>query len=293
MNKKVLSAFIVIVLCFLSAFAILIHNGSLAILNPKGFIALQERNLIFIAYAIMLSIAIPVVFVTFFIAWKYRAENTKSTYKPDWTGNIFLKSLWWTILGILLVVFCIIVWIAAHKLDPSVSISSTNKPITIEVVALQWKWLFIYPEEHIATINYVQFPVNTPVNFKLTADAPMTTFWIPTLGSQIYAMASMETQLHLMANTIGDFPGQTSEINGAGYAEMRFTAHASSKADFDTWVAKIQKSSQPLTLTIYNQLAKPSEHAPVTYYSLVDNNLYNTIIMKYIKPTGKPYIQSY
>lgn len=277
--------FILLTLDILLVGWLLLHTHTIAVLQPQGQIALEERNLIFAAVSIMLLVAIPILLLTFFIAWKYRADNPKATYRPDWTGNLLLKCTWWGILSVLVLVFWIIVWNSAHKLDPYKPIEATTKPITIQVVAMRWKWLFIYPEQHIATVNFMQFPVHTPVNFKLTADdAPMNSFWIPQLGGQMYAMTTMETKLHLIANTTGDFSGGAAEINGSGFAGMRFIARSSLKDDFDNWVEKIKKSSKPLDAVTYNTLVKPSEDNPVTYYSSVDNNLYNTIIMKDMMP---------
>ncbi len=276
---------ILVILVAISWFVYLLHHVNLQVLNPQGLLAIQERNLIVTAAVIMLSIAIPVVLITFFIAWKYRAGNKKSAYKPEWTGNLFLKSLWWGILGVLVIVFWVIVWDSAHRLDPYKTINSNAKPITIQVVALQWKWLFIYPEQHIATVNFIEFPVNTPVTFKLTADAPMNSFWIPQLSGQIYAMSIMETQLHILANKRGDYEGGAAEINGKGFAGMIFVARASSDADFAAWVKKVKTTAKPLDSTTYEALDKPSENTPVTYYSSVSDTLYDTIIMKYMMPS--------
>jgi cytochrome o ubiquinol oxidase subunit 2 len=278
-------AFVLIVVAALLALSILLDGAHFPVLDPSGIMAMKERDLIVFSMGLMLSIAIPVVLITYFVAWKYRASNTKATYAPTWTGNNLLKSSYWLFLGSLVILFGVVVWKAAHELDPYKPLASANTPITIQVVALEWKWLFIYPEQHIATVNYVAFPVNTPVTFKLTADAPMNSFWIPSLSGQIYAMAAMETQIHMMANKIGDYPGGAAEINGSGYAGMRFVAHASSQADFDTWVEGVKKSPKTLDLATYNKLSEPSEYTPATYYSTVDKDLYNSIMMKYMKPT--------
>lgn len=271
-----------------SWFVYILQHVNLLVLFPDGLIAMKERNLIFIAMGSMLSLAIPVVLVTFFITWKYRAGNKKAKYTPNWTGNIYLKALWWAILCAFVAFFFVIVWNSAHQLDPYKPLDSQVKPLTIEVVALQWKWLFIYPDQHIATVNFLEVPAHTPLNFKLTADAPMTSFWIPALGGQIYAMSSMETKLHLMANKEGDYQGKTTEINGDGYAGMEFTTRVSSKGGFDKWVSQVEQSGKVLDLTTYDELAKPSENTPIIYYSTVEDTLYNTIIMKYMKPTPVP-----
>jgi cytochrome o ubiquinol oxidase subunit 2 len=149
-------------------------------------------------------------------------------------------------------------------------------------VALQWKWLFIYPEQNIATVNFVEFPNSTPVNFQLTADAPMNSFWIPELGGQMYAMPGMSTQLHLMADRPGEFNGSAAEISGKGFSGMKFIAKATSQKDFDTWVKSVKQSSNMIDLSKYNKLAEPSENNPVITYASVEKDLYNSIIMKFM-----------
>lgn len=272
---------------FIILLAFLIRQTNLPLIKPQGLIAIKERNLIVLAVGLLLFVAIPVVLSTFFIAWKYRQNNTKSKYKPDSTGSNFVTFIWWSIPTLMCLIFFVIVWQAAHQLDPFRAIESNVKPITIQVVALDWKWLFIYPKENIATVNFVEFPVHTPVNFQLTADAPMNSFWIPSLGGQIYAMSTMQTQLHLLSDKTGDFKGGAAEINGAGFAGMRFTARVSEEEAFNSWVDGIKKSGKSLDIAAYNELAKPSENTPVTYYSSVEKDLYNRIIMQYMEPEKK------
>ncbi len=278
---------ILILLCLVAVFlfALFLRGRDFALLNPKGAIALQERNLIVIAILLMLIVVIPVFILTFFIAWKYRASNKKASYTPNWVGNVKLELLWWAIPGAIIFALSIINWKSTHALDPYKPITSDAKPIMIQVVALQWKWLFMYPEQNIATVNFIQFPVGTPINFKLTADAPMNSFWIPQLGGQMYAMPGMSTQLHLIADKAGEFNGSAAEINGAGFAGMKFVAKASSQSDFNNWVASVKQSPRILDLVEYNALAEPSENNPVAYYVSAEKDLYNKIIMKLMAPT--------
>jgi len=254
------------------------------VLNPQGPIALQERDLIITAVLIMLVVAIPMLILLYTFAWKYRAGNKKSKYDPEHVGSAFKQLAWWAIPAVIIVVLGVIDWKSTHALDPFKPIASNVSPLTIQVVALQWKWLFIYPAQGIATVNYIQFPVNTPLHFELTADAPMSSFWIPQLGSQIYAMAAMQTQLYLEANAIGVYTGKDTEINGAGYSGMQFLAKSSSQSDFNAWVASVQDASNTLTMDAYSALAQPSEYNPPAYYSSYDPNLYDTILMKYMIP---------
>lgn len=257
---------------------------SAGVFDPQGPIALQERNIIIFAVILMLLMAIPMLIALYTFAWKYRAKNKQATYEPEHVGGFLRQAIWWVLPAIIIVILASVDWKTTHALDPSKAITSPNAALTVEVVALQWKWLFIYPEQGIATVNYLEFPAGTPVHFELTADGPMSSFWIPQLGSQIYAMSAMQTQLNLMASATGTFDGRDTEINGAGYAGMTFTAQSVSQADFNAWVASVQQSSYPLTMDSYNSLAVPSSYNPPSFYSSVDPSLYDTILMKYMAP---------
>lgn len=292
MNKKYKVAFLLLFLFGVLALVLLFLHGhnNLTVLNPKGLIALQERNLIIFALLLSLTVVIPVFIFTFAIAWKFR-EGRGEKYEPDWDHNRLLEIAWWAIPAIVIFVLAVVTWRGTHALDPRKPIEASAKPITIQVVALQWKWLFIYPEQNIATVNFIEFPVRTPVNFELTADAPMNSFWIPQLGGQIYAMAGMGTQLHLMADAPGEFAGSTAEISGRGFAGMKFTAKASSVADFDAWVRVVKGFGNTLDVAEYNKLAKPSENNTVAFYASTEENLFNEIIMKFMvpaSPAGRP-----
>ncbi len=264
-----------------------LRNYNFAVLNPKGVIGFQERRLIYEALLLSLVVVIPVFSLTFFIAWKYRASNTKAKYSPDWDHSRIIESIWWGVPTILIVILSFMAWNSSHVLDPYKSLSSTTKPLTIQVIALQWKWLFIYPEQHIASVNFVQFPVNTPINFEITSDAPMNSFWIPQLGGQIYAMPGMTTQLHLMADQIGNYRGSSANISGQGFAGMVFTARASSLNDFTKWVGIAGRSSLKLTEQQYQTLLKPSSNNPTSLYSAPDAGLYDRVVLKYMLPASE------
>lgn len=269
---------------FAGLLAFYLLNHSIAVLSPKGLIASKERNLIIIASLVSLIVVIPVFVMTFFIAWRYRASNTKATYHPDWDHNIKLETVWWLVPFILILVLSVITWNSSHQLDPSKPLGGDTRPMTIQVVALQWKWLFIYPDENIATVNYVRFPVNKPINFEITADAPMNSFWIPQLGSQIYAMSGMSTHLHLMANELGSFNGSSANISGRGFAGMKFIAESTSDENFNNWIQSVKRSPTTLTMDEYNNLALPSENNPLAYYSSPERGLYNEILVKFMRP---------
>jgi cytochrome o ubiquinol oxidase subunit 2 len=254
------------------------------VLNPKGSIALQERHLMGIAAILMLVVAIPVFAMTLGIAWKYREGNKKAKYTPDWDHNVVAETVWWGIPCIIIIILATITWRSTHALDPSKAIASDKTPI--QVVALDWKWLFIYPNEHIATVNYIAIPKDTPINFEITADAPMNSFWIPQLGGQIYAMAGMTTQLHLMATENGTYTGSSANISGKGFAGMKFDVQSVDRADYDKWITDVRTSGRPvLTQTAYNALAEPSENTPHTFFSSVGTQIYHDTVMKFMSPS--------
>jgi cytochrome o ubiquinol oxidase subunit 2 len=268
-----------------------ISTLDIAVLSPKGSVGEKERNLMIFTVLLGCLVVIPVFIMTIVIAWKYReSAHTKSSkkdrkkpkYMPNWDNNHMAETIWWGIPIAIILVLSVVTWVSSHQLDPYKPLESSVKPVKIQVVAMNWKWLFIYPEENIATVNFIQIPVNTPVNFEITADAPMNSFWIPSLGGQIYAMAGMTTKLHLEANQIGDYPGVSSNISGEGFAGMKFTARASSQADYEAWLGKVKASDAILDQAQYNALAKPSKDNPVVYYGRSQDKLYGKILMKYM-----------
>ncbi len=266
---------------------VFLFNSDIAVLNPKGWVGMQQRELIIIAMSLMLLIVLPVLILTFVFAWKYRASNTKATYAPDWDRNHLAEILWWAVPLVIIAVLSVITWKSCHELDPFKPLNSHAKPLKIQVVALDWKWLFIYPEQNIATLNFVQFPEETPIDFEITSDAPMNSFWIPQLGGQVFAMSGMRTKLQLIANETGNFRGCSANISGQGFSGMTFTAHASSPDEFATWVSAVKQASQSLNLGMYTRLAEPSSYNPVAQYSGVEEGLFDWIVMKYMMPSHK------
>lgn len=265
-----------------------VREHGMDVLDPKGVIALAEKNLIVTTTLLMLIVVIPVFILTFFFAWRYRASNTKATYAPDWHSNKILEVVWWAIPSAIILVLAIITWKSSHDLDPFKPLDVAPPPITIQVVALNWKWLFIYPEQNIAIVNFVQFPEDVPIKFQITADAPMNSFWIPRLAGQIYAMAGMETNLYLMATEAGEYAGLSSNYSGFGFSGMKFVAKASSQTEFDEWVDTVRQSRSVLGFGEYEELAQKSKNNPVTHYSSVVQGLYDTIIKKFMAPAKTP-----
>jgi len=285
-RKPVLAIVLVLSVAFLAAVLGLVSRHASPILNPQGTIAEQEKHLMIVATLLMLVVVVPVFILTFGIAWRYRADNLKPVYAPEWDNNPWAESVWWGIPCLIIGILAVITWNSSHVLDPSQALASSNQPITIQVVALQWKWLFIYPGQHIATTNYVEFPENTPVHFEITADAPMNSFWIPQLGSQIYAMPGMTTQLNLMADTAGQYAGSSANLSGAGFAHMQFTAISTTAPGFDAWVTAAKKSTSHLNAAEYTNLEQPSEDTPQASYTLATPDLYDQIMMKFMMPNS-------
>jgi cytochrome o ubiquinol oxidase subunit 2 len=273
-------------LCLLQISHPIFDFGNFGLFNAKGTIAQAQGKLIVEAVLLMLVIVLPVIGTGFFVAFKYRAGREQK-YEPDWGDrHSKLQFLWWAFPILIITLLSIINFRSSRQLDPYKPIASNNPPLNIEVVALQWKWLFIYPDQNIATVNYIKVPVNTPLHFELTSDATMNLFWIPQLGGQMAAMAGMETQMNLEANQLGEFPGSASEINGEGFAGMKFTVNSVSSDEFNSWIKNAAASNQILYQTSYDQLAKPSQNNPEATYSGIDKDLYNKIMGKYIKPAA-------
>lgn len=208
-------------------------SHDIAVLNPEGLIGQKQRDLLIFATLLSMIVIVPVFVMTGLIAWRYRASNTKATYSPDWDHSRLFETIWWGVPIAIILVLGVVTWKSSHDLDPYRALDSDVKPLRVQVIAMQWKWLFIYPEQEIASVNYLQIPEKTPINFEITADAPMNAFWIPKLGSQVYAMNGMTTKLHLIANNQGTYRGSSANISGEGFADMVFSTVATSKDDFD------------------------------------------------------------
>lgn len=285
MKKKFQISFSILLFLAVAAWAALyIATHDIDVLEPKGWIGLQQKDLIITAASLMLIVVIPVFILTFAFAWRYREGNGRAAYKPDWDRNNLAEFLWWGVPFIIIVFLAIITWRSSYALNPFKPIDTEKPAMEIQAVALDWKWLFLYPEQGIATVNYVQFPEKTPIHFVITADAPMNSFWIPQLGGQIYAMPAMRSQIHLIADEEGTFRGMSSNISGAGFAGMTFTVHASSREAFDDWVAQVKSSPKHLDFTEYRQLVEPSSYHPITLYRLMEDNLFEKIVRQYSAP---------
>ena len=249
------------------------------ILNPKGIITYEEKQLFFDSLALMLVIIIPVFIMSFTFIIRYHASHETSDYQPNWGHSILLETIWWGVPMVIIFVLSIMTWTMSHKLDPYRPIG-TGTPMIIQVVALPWKWLFIYPDQNIATINYLEIAKGQQVEFMLTNDnVPMSAFFIPQLGSQIYTMAGMRTRLHLIALKAGTYEGLDSQYNGDGFSDMRFDVKVVEPNELQHWFDKVKQSGEKLTPAVYQLLIQPSIKAPIHYYSSVVPNLFSQILI--------------
>jgi cytochrome o ubiquinol oxidase subunit II len=272
---------------------LLLSGCNLVVMSPSGDIAMQQRDLIIFATVLMLLIIVPVIFLTLLFAWRYRASNKAATYMPDWHHSGKLELLVWSAPIVIILILGTVTWIATHRLDPyrpldrldaERAIPADVKPLTVEVVAMDWKWLFVYPDLGIATVNELAAPVDVPINFKITAQSVMNSFYIPALAGQIYAMPGMQTQLHGVINKPGVYEGFSANYSGAGFSNMRFKFHGLDQKGFDTWVAQVKANGTALNQDAYMKLEKPSEKDPVRYYASTEKNLYNKILNMCVDP---------
>lgn len=277
------SAVILLLILIMQPLQVLHFKKNIDILFPQGIIGWEELDLLLILQVMMLFVIVPVYILTFVFSWRYRYDNPKGKYDPDLVDHKAAEFIWWGLPLVMTLAAGIFTWVKTHELDPYKPISSDKKPLTIQVVALQWKWLFIYPEDKIASLNFLQIPEKTPINFEITADAPMNSFWIPKLGGQIYAMPKMKAQLHLIADSTGDFRGSSANISGEGFAAMHFICRSSTEENYKKFIETAKKSENSLDFEKYEELAKPSTDQ-VKQYQLKDDHLFEQIIMKYTQP---------
>ena len=257
-----------------------------AVLNPAGPIGVAEKWIIDTAIGLMLLVVAPVIVLTLFIVWHYRASNTKARYEPDWCHSTKIELTMWGIPIAIVCILSVIAWRSSHQLSPFRPILSNVKPVHIEAVAMDWKWLFIYPNHNVASVNEVAMPVGMPVVFHITSATVMNSFFIPRLGSQIYAMANMQTADNLVASAPGTYRGISANFSGGGFSGMVFNVKAMSESDYKRWLAKAGSSTRTLNDKEYLALDKPSSDVPVTYYAHVNPDLFAQILMGKLAPGG-------
>ncbi len=249
--------------------------------DPKGPVAEQQQWLIIVSFAIMLIVVIPVLIMSVWFPYKYRSGNTKEEYLPNWEHSNKIELVVWTVPILIITALGILTYITSHSLDPRKPIESDQPTMVVQVVAMDWKWLFIYPEYGIATVNEMAMVVDQPVEFLITSDATMNSFFIPNLGSMIYAMSGMENRLHLMASEAGTYKGMSTNYSGFGFSGMKFNAIASDKMQFDAWVTKVKDSPKVLTDDVFKALQVKSRDVKPLYFNNPNPLLFSDIIEHY------------
>jgi len=257
------------------------------VLDPKGPIAGAELQILSNSLGIMLAIVIPTILATLGVAWWFRSSNKHARYLPTFEYSGRLEMLVWSIPAMTVLLVGGVAWVGAHDLDPRKPIASTAEPVRIQVVSLDWKWLFIYPEQGIASVNQLTIPVGTPVSFELTSSGVMNSFFVPQLGSQIYTMAGMATRLHLQADHPGTYRGLSAQFSGEGFADMRFNVDAVLAENFAQWVTTARAAGPVLDAQAYADLARPSQAvAPFTYHAVAPN-LFTGILSAGMQPVDQ------
>ena len=261
----------------------LLQGTQIPLMSPKGFISGEQHSLMVVSTLIMVGFAALVLAALYFFAWKYRETNDKAEFNAAAGRSKKLLALAWGSPILVFILLASIMLPATQRLEPQRSIASTEDQITIRVIAMRWKWVFLYPDHDVATVNFVQIPVDTPIRFELSADeAPMNSFWIPHLGGMLYAMTEHVNPLNLMATEVGDYNGGAAEINGRGFAGMRFTTRVSSEKDFEEWIERAAQSPDELDAAAYDKLLEPSENNQVAiYHSPTNQEIFSDMLKKY------------
>jgi cytochrome o ubiquinol oxidase subunit 2 len=274
-------------------FGTLLSGCDWVVLNPAGDIARQQANLVLISTALMLLIIVPVMALTVLFAWRYRAANATATYDPDWDHSTKLELVIWSAPLAIVIALGSVTWLATHLLDPyrplsridaTHAIAPGTRPLEVDVVALDWKWLFIYPEQNLATVNELVLPAGRPVRFRITSSTVMNSFYVPALAGQIYAMPGMETKLNAVFNQTGSYSGLSANFSGPGFSHMHFAARSLTAQGFDAWVAGVHKTGAGLDRATYLTLDQPSEKVPVLHYATVAPDLFDAVVNMCVRP---------
>ena len=252
--------------------------GEITLLHPRGPIGQSELHLILVSFALMLIVVVPVAVMALWFPRRYRAGKPGRRYEPQWSDSARLDAVIWLIPGIIVAALATLTWRESHRLDPAMPIPSAVAPLEVDVVSLDWKWLFIYPQQGIAAVNQLVIPARTPIRFRLTSNSVMTSFFIPQLGSQIYAMAGRQSRLNLMADVPGVYAGQNQQFSGRGFAGMHFEVRALTEREFDDWVQHTRHAPATLDAARFRELSQPGTDYPVTFYSAVSPGLFDAIM---------------
>ena len=263
-----------------------------SVLDPRGPVGQADKTLLIDSLAIMLAIVVPTVVATLGFAWWYRASNERARYLPEWAFSGQIELVVWSIPVMVIILLGGVTWIGSHQLDPARPLSSQaqslDESLDIQVVSLDWKWLFIYPHQRIASVNQLVVPAGVPLHFSLTSASVMNAFFVPQLGSMIYTMNGMATELHLQADQPGTFRGISAHYSGEGFSDMHFDVRALPSAQFDQWIETTQSEGRVFTADSYSALAKQSVNVPVATYKDVDPELFNKIVLLALPPGPGP-----
>lgn len=279
----------------MAATAMLAGCSKMVLLHPSGDVAIQQRDLLVVSTGLLSLIIVPVIVLILLFAWRYRKSerNQQARYEPDWDHSTQLELVIWAVPLLIIITLGALTWVSTHTLDPfrplqrldaTHDLTVGQQPLVVDVVSLDWKWLFIYPEQGIATVNELAAPVDRPITFNITSATVMNSFYIPALAGQIYAMAGMQTQLHAVINKAGQYEGFSANYSGAGFSDMRFTFRGMSASDFDQWVKAAKAGGGDLTREAYLKLEQPSEREPARSYAVVAPGLYDAILNQCVAP---------
>ncbi|MEJ2801070.1 ubiquinol oxidase subunit II [Comamonadaceae bacterium PP-2] len=268
--------------CLMAMGAVSLSGCDWVLFDSKGSVGIEQRDLIIVCVGLMLCVVLPAIVLTFVFAWRYRSGRRRDEYAPDWSHSTRIELVVWGVPLIIVAVLSVIVWRSTHALDPYRPLDVAGEPVHIEVIAADWKWVFVYPDLGIATVNQIAFPANRQVAFQITSNSTMNTFFIPQLGGQVYAMAGMRTKLHLLANEVGEYRGLSGNYSGHGFSGMKFTAKATSDEDFDRWVAQVRSSPLRLDFEAFKRVAKPSQGDGVIHFSTSEPGLFKKVIDQFI-----------
>jgi cytochrome o ubiquinol oxidase subunit 2 len=271
--------------------ALATSSCSSEVLNPfrsVGPVAADDAKILIDATIIMLAIIVPTILLAFWMAWRYRASNTKAEYLPNWAYSGRIEAVVWSIPILTIMFIGGVIWIGSYQLDPFRPLDSRTPPVEVQVVSLDWKWLFIYPQQGIATVNQLVVPVGTPVHFSITSASVFNTFFVPRMGSMIYAMPGMVSQLNLQADRPATFLGQSGHFSGDGFSDMQFQVRSVPPAEFAAWTNAVRSTGRLLDLPAYAQLARQSHNVPPLAFRAVDPRLFHAIASQTIPPAPGP-----
>jgi len=274
--------------CAIAPLSLILTACNWAVLDPRGPVGQADRTILIDSLAIMLAIGVPTILATFAFAWWFRASNTRATYRPDWEFSGAIELVVWAIPTMVIILLGGVAWIGSHELDPAKPLSEREAPVDIQVISLDWKWLFIYPEEGVASVNDLVVPVGVPLRFSLTSASVWNVFFVPQLGSMIYTMNGMRTRMNLKADEAGTFRGLSAHFSGDGFSDMHFAVRAVVPNEFATWVKATRGTGPTLDGTAYTALARQSANLPPSTFGAVAPQLFSQVVEHVLAPGPGP-----